>query len=135
MREALNLRPTTRTIIRQPQGLFSSDRDLARSLSARVTEGSRLAFVANFAAAVTEAYRRARAISHCLPPLPASIETLPLSEEAVSLAERFGTAIARHEPESAAYLIGAVYATALPEAYRASKGIFYTPPELVERLL
>ncbi|HTT79095.1 MAG TPA: N-6 DNA methylase [Stellaceae bacterium] len=37
--------------------------------------------------------------------------------------------------EQAAYVVGTAYTTALPEAYRATHGIFYTPPELVERLL
>ena len=39
------------------------------------------------------------------------------------------------EPRSAAYFAGAVYMTTLPEVYRATHGVFYTPPELVDRLV
>ena len=33
------------------------------------------------------------------------------------------------------HLAGALYTTALPAAYRSTHGIFYTPPQLVDRLL
>jgi hypothetical protein len=60
---------------------------------------------------------------------------IPLSLDAAAAAARLGAAIATMPAERAVYVVGTVYTTALPEAYRAAHGIFYTPPQLVERLL
>jgi adenine-specific DNA-methyltransferase len=52
-----------------------------------------------------------------------------------SLAEAKGEALAHLAPEFAAHQIGRLYTGLLPPDYRASRGIYYTPPPLVERLL
>ena len=39
------------------------------------------------------------------------------------------------DPEEAVHAIGLTYTGMLPPAYRASRGIFYTPPQLTARLL
>jgi len=62
-------------------------------------------------------------------PLPALVD--PLS----SAAEGFGAAVARSEPISAGHLIGEIYTALLPGEFRATHGVFYTPPPLVARLL
>ena len=51
------------------------------------------------------------------------------------MAHDFGRALANADPRYAAYMVGVVYTSTLPEAYRTTHGIFYTPPELVERLV
>ena len=50
-------------------------------------------------------------------------------------ATQMGDALAQLEPRLAASLSGVIYTTALPETFRAAHGIFYTPPELADRLI
>lgn len=52
-----------------------------------------------------------------------------------SVAESMGALAAHLEPEIAAYQIGLTYTYLLPQSYRSSHGIFYTPPVLTERLI
>jgi adenine-specific DNA-methyltransferase len=110
------------------------DRDLARSLSAVLAEHHRLAFAQSFTYAVLRACWQACDLSPRLSP-PETVELVALSADAIAAAERIGVAVTQLEPKRAAYVVGTVYTTALPEAYRAAHGIFYTPPELVEQLL
>lgn len=58
-----------------------------------------------------------------------------LPEPAAASANSIGSAAAAFEPEAAAYAIGQTYTAMLPPAYRASHGIFYTPPQLTARLI
>lgn len=46
-----------------------------------------------------------------------------------------GEAAARLDVSRAAYVLGSTYAAMLPERYRREHGVFYTPPNLAERLL
>ena len=110
------------------------DRDIAKALSAEIAEQHRLAFARGFTFTVMQACRAVSTGAHPLT-RPEGIELLPLSPEAMTAAEQFGEALARLEPRFAAYLTGIIYTTALPETYRAAHGIFYTPPQLVDRLL
>src|SRR5260370_20601872 len=131
-----NLKPRTRvTEAGSADATSEIDRDVARLLSAAVAEDNRLAFARSFAAAIVEACWKV----HELQPNPASpphaVELLALSSEAADTAEQLASKMARLEPRRAAYLIETIYATVLPDAYRASHVIFYTPPELVEQLL
>lgn len=109
-------------------------RDIARALSGQIAEQHRLEFAQSFTFAVIEACHQTSIL-----PLPVAkpdgIELLELSSEAVTVAEQFGAELAKLEPRFAAHLAGIIYTTALPEAYRAAHGIFYTPPPLVDRLL
>lgn len=58
-----------------------------------------------------------------------------LTEAMTGVAQSTGELAARLEPEIAAYQIGLTYTYVLPAAYRASHGIYYTPPVLTERLI
>jgi adenine-specific DNA-methyltransferase len=53
----------------------------------------------------------------------------------VAAADSIGKAAATFDPEAAAYAIGLIYIRMLPPSYRASYGIYYTPPQLTARLL
>lgn len=134
MGEGLNTRPAPAEIAAAIAVLAPIDRDIARSLSSQVAEDHRLVFAQSFANAVICACWQTRALK---PPLllPETVELIALPADAAAAGTRLGAAMAKIEPRLAAYLIGTVYTTALPEAYRAARGIFYTPPELVERLL
>ena len=110
------------------------DRDIARALSGQIAEKHRLAFAQSFTFAVMQACRESSVLPHPLPK-PDGIELLALSPAAMKAAEQLGDALAELEPRFAAHLAGTIYTTALPEPYRATHGIFYTPPQLVDRLL
>ena len=58
-----------------------------------------------------------------------------LPEPAAASADSIGHAAATFDPETAAYSIGLTYTGMLPPAFRASHGIFYTPPQLTARLI
>lgn len=71
-------------------------------------------------------------------PLRAFLEEFalgPLPESLAALADVLGRAAARLDVESASYQIGLVYSGMLPRTYRASRGVYYTPPALTARLL
>ena len=110
------------------------DRDIARALSSQIAEQHRLGFAQSFTFAVIQACRETSILPQPLMK-PDGIELPALSPEAMNTARRFGDALAKLEPRSAAHLAGVIYTTALPESYRAAHGIFYTPPQLVDRLL
>jgi adenine-specific DNA-methyltransferase len=110
------------------------DRDIARVLSEQIAEKQRLAFAQSFTFAVIQSCRRTSTLPHPLS-VPEGVELLALSSEAMTAARQFGDALANIEPRFAAHLTGIIYTTALPENYRATHGIFYTPPQLVDRLL
>jgi adenine-specific DNA-methyltransferase len=59
----------------------------------------------------------------------------PLETEVVERAETLGRDLAIVPQPLATYLLSTLYAGLLPDERRASGGVFYTPPALVERLL
>ena len=125
---------------RSPKALIVSaplpaiDRQIARALSGQISEKHRLAFAQAFTFAVLRACQQHLALSQALDP-PAAMKLMSLTYEAEEAAGSLGAALAKLEPRAANYLTGVIYTTALPEAYRAAHGIFYTPPSLVDRLL
>jgi adenine-specific DNA-methyltransferase len=132
MGERFNTKPAP---FESAAGAFATvDRDIARALSGQIAEQHRLAFAQSFTFAVMRACRQTSLMPHP-PAKPDGIELLALSSEALIAANQFGDALAKLEPRSAAHLAGLIYTTALPETYRAKHGIFYTPPQLVDRLL
>jgi adenine-specific DNA-methyltransferase len=58
-----------------------------------------------------------------------------LSKDARQAARRIAAGMGSLPSAEAAYAIGTLYTTLLPEVFRAQHGIFYTPPPLVECLL
>jgi adenine-specific DNA-methyltransferase len=112
---------------------FPLNQEIARSLASEIAQEQRLAFARSFTCGVIAICRRARNVASIRH--PDNVELIPLSSEASALAAALGTTAASLAPERAAYLIGTIYTATLPESYRSAHGIFYTPPELVERLL
>ncbi|HXQ66590.1 MAG TPA: N-6 DNA methylase [Alphaproteobacteria bacterium] len=109
--------------------------EIARSITARVSEGNGLAFAHSFTFAIVAQCWRSRRLDRPLALLPETVERAILTSEAADVAERLGIAIAALDARSVTHIVGTVYTTALPDAYRGKHGIFYTPPELVEHLL
>jgi adenine-specific DNA-methyltransferase len=114
--------------------LATVDRDIARALSGQMAEKHRLAFAQSFTFTVMQTCRENSLLRHPFSRVE-GVPLIDLSPEALKAARQFGEALAELEPSSAAYLAGILYTTALPKAYRAKHGIFYTPPQLVARLL
>ena len=110
------------------------DRDIARTLSGQIAEQNRLAFAQSFTFSVMQSCLEASTVPYSLS-RPEGIELVALSAEASKVARQFGGTLARLDPRDAAQLAGVIYTTALPDAYRATHGIYYTPPQLVDRLL
>ncbi len=110
------------------------DRDITKALSGQIAEQHRLAFAQSFTFAVM---RQCHELTMPAQPFtaPVGIELVPLAKDAQKAAWRFGAVLARTDPREAAHLAGVLYTTALPDTYRATHGIFYTPPQLVDRLL
>jgi adenine-specific DNA-methyltransferase len=69
----------------------------------------------------------------CPPAGPTALLDLP--ERVVAEAKDIGRDLATLPAVEANALIGRLYTQALPAAHRATSGVFYTPPALVQRLL
>ena len=110
------------------------DRDIARTLSGQIAERHRLAFARSLTFAAIEACRKAAE----LPPTvetPDGVDVHMMTAEAAKVAQEIGRAMSAMAPQNAAYMAGVIYTTALPEAYRAAHGMFFTPPALADCLL
>jgi len=109
----------------------------AFAASARGTE--RIALAHGFGQQIVVAWWRALTMADSnARPLRArlcALETAGLPASVQSLAEQIGMAAARLDPVVAAYQIGLIYTGMLPDTYRASRGIYYTPPALAARLI
>lgn len=112
---------------------------MARALADSLEPDQRLPTARGFLHATIKAYwnvRRANMpASWSLQHLPPSIETAPISESAVALAESIGAAAADLDGMEASYQIGILYTAMMPGPVRANLGAYYTPPALCERLL
>src|SRR5271157_235723 len=79
------------------------DRDIARALSSQIAEQHRLGFAQSFTFAVIQACRETSILPQPLMK-PDGVELPALSPEAMNTARRFGDALAKLEPRSAAHL-------------------------------
>ena len=110
------------------------DRDVAKALSGQIAEHHRLAFAQSFTFAVMQGCHELTTPAQPFA-APVGIELVPLARDAQKVARQFAAVLARAAPRNAAHLAGMLYTTALPDTYRATHGIFYTPTQLVDRLL
>ena len=113
----------------------SIDYELVGRLADRVPEGHRLAFARSFTGRVVAACWDALDMPVPLAPVPDAVASIALSQSVTRHAEDLAAELASCAPALLPHLLGAIYTTALPDSYRASHGIFYTPAALVDRLL
>lgn len=73
--------------------------------------------------------------SQPLRPFLQAFDVVELSAPLAAVADRFGAAMAALDVENAAYVIGRAYTEMLPAEFRATLGIYYTPPALTGRLI
>lgn len=115
---------------------LSSCRILARNLAAATaTADERLSLARQFCYHVAIFYWQGIGGSVPLRALFVSIPPVEMSEQTLSLAARMGTMAAELPPEQAVYELGLTYNVMLPDEWRSTYGVYYTPPVLAERLL
>ena len=107
-------------------------------LSASLADADRRAFAESFSAAAVAAYWQ---LMNSGTPLPGALQRLRGAHDAVLTPESHSSACAlalemqSMSTAGAAYTVGALYTALLPDRLRAERGLFYTPPQLVQFLL
>lgn len=115
---------------------LSSGRIMARALAtAAKSSTDRLSLARNFCHRTAAFYWQGIGATAPLRPLFETLSSRALSPQAAALAERMGEMAADLPPEQAIYEIGLTYNVMLPDEWRATYGVYYTPPILAERLL
>jgi adenine-specific DNA-methyltransferase len=110
-------------------------RGLARAAVQAVDDdAARLGLARAACAAVLGAYW-ARAQPGPLPRPPEGLAHASLGARVAELVDPLAAALGCVGPDRAFYELGRLYTALLPAAYRARLGVYYTPPELTERLL
>jgi adenine-specific DNA-methyltransferase len=114
------------------------DPSSAIALAATLAEANRLDFARQFLELVVTAYWAILYPDEAIPDLRLQLrasEGAALTADARSVAHRIAAGLASLPLPAAADTIGMLYATLLPQAYKAQYGIYYTPPALVGCLL
>lgn len=122
----------------EPADTLNVARIMAKALAEAMPEADRLPMARSFGYRLVAAWWNALTGGEAKFPLrpllqPLSFDQLP--EPAAASADSIGSAAAALEPEAAAYAIGLTYTSMLPPSYRASHGMFYTPPQITARLI
>lgn len=119
-----------------PDIAFADGRAIARTLvTSGADDASRLSLARGFCARVVSIYWSAVRYMPAMRGVPPEVALASLTDSACAVAADLGMAAARISPERAFYEIGRIYNTMIPEAFRACYGVYYTPPELADRLL
>lgn len=111
----------------------------ARTLAESHKGSARASLACAFVENVIETYARtiqARSGDRVgLSPCPALVPRAALDRAAIDLGQTLGEAAASLDPTEASYTLSTVYTAMLPPDFRASFGVFYTPPAITARLL
>lgn len=122
-----------------PQKTLQSGRVMAKAWAKTLDPAEHLQLAQFFLYKIIAAYWQ---VIHNRPlrqwPLPVLQTTEPngkMDNSAIAVANAIGKAAARMEVITAAYQLGNLYTTVLPEGMRSTNGVFYTPPALTRRLI
>lgn len=122
-----------------PAETLNAARIMARALAEAAPESERLGLARAFCYRLVAAWWSAITMDDRKFPLRPFLAPVPeldhLPDPAAASADSIGSAAATFDPETAAYAIGLTYTGMLPSSFRASYGVFYTPPLLTARLL
>lgn len=122
-----------------PADTLNAARIMARALAEAAPEAERLGLARAFCYRLVDAWWSALTGNDRKFPLRPFLSPVPdldhLPDPAAASADSIGGAAATFDPETAAYAIGLTYTGMLPSSFRASYGVFYTPPPLTARLL
>ena len=99
------------------------------------TEEKGIAFAQAFSYQVIKDLWRIVDASHQWDCRKPRFQTVPLNFEETMLAKEIANFFSTLNVMEYAYLIGNLYTMLLPNTYRSSNGVYYTPPVLAERLL
>lgn len=133
--------PSIETVVparSQPTDTLNAARIMAKALAEVMPDADRLPMARSFGYRLVAAWWSALTGNDAKFPLRPLLQPLPvdqLPEPAAASADSIGSAAATFEPEAAAYAIGLTYTGMLPPTYRASHGMFYTPPQITARLI
>ncbi len=116
---------------------FQAAKAAARADAAAQPVAGRVVYARGFCAAVLRRYWELMcARQHCsLPIQPLDLTPALPQPDAGALVEELAQMLVLHPTHQAAYLMGTLYTTTLPNELRAELGAYYTPPGLVTRLL
>lgn len=111
-------------------------RIMGETLAVDTEESERLAIARSFCRCVVEAWwEEISWPGEKLRAQLSDVEFAYIPSSAVASAQAMATNLAALEPEEVAFAIGSAYAAMLPQIYRSEFGVYYTPPELVARLI
>jgi adenine-specific DNA-methyltransferase len=105
-----------------------------RAQAETVAVRSQLGFAEAITVQAVQAYW-SRIAAGALPLFQPPCDTRFLPEPLAAAAAQIGDAVASSPVSEAAYNLGLLYTAMLPADWRAKHGIYYTPPELADRLL
>lgn len=115
---------------------LSSGRVMARTLAtATKSSADRLNLARHFCHRTAAFYWQGIGATTPLRPLFDTLPSQVLSAQTMTLAQRMGEMAADLAPEQAIYEIGLAYNVMLPDEWRSTYGVYYTPPLLAARLL
>lgn len=118
---------------------FNAARIMARALAEATPDDQRIQLASAFCYRLVAAWWLVLTGGDRSLPLRPLLQALPdfeqLPEPAAASADSLGHVASSMDPEGAVHAIGLTYTGMLPPSYRASRGIFYTPPQLTARLL
>ncbi|AWH86302.1 SAM-dependent methyltransferase [Flavobacterium album] len=122
-----------------PLKTLHSGRIMAKAWAKDLPENKKFDLVQNFIRQVIVVYWQ---IVHDkpvnlkrLPPFQYSFRKARLDNSATAVANALGRAVARFGVTEAAFHVGTIYTSLLPDTLRSKNGIFYTPPSLSSRLI
>ncbi|QXZ87806.1 HsdM family class I SAM-dependent methyltransferase [Rhizobium tumorigenes] len=122
-----------------PADTLNAARIMARALAEATPETERLGLARAFCYRLVAAWWSSITENDRKFPLRPFLSPVPyldhLPDPAAASADSIGSAAATFDPETAAYAIGLTYTGMLPSSFRASFGVFYTPPPLTARML
>jgi adenine-specific DNA-methyltransferase len=122
-----------------PLKTLESGRIMAKAWAKNLQEGQHLNIAQNFIKHTISAYWQTIHSSNLRQkPLPTSysaIDVRKLDNSAIAIADAMGKAAGQLNVIEAAYQLGNLYTSVIPESLRSSNGVFYTPPALTYRLI
>lgn len=139
-----SLRKSGESLSKSPQREPLADKSLqdvrarAFDLAQLSSEQTRINLARSFCIWAVNAYWNELGIQFRLPELPSSaaaIHGVAADVDAITVAKQLGRLLATLSASNASYHLGSTYAGMLPDSLRSERGMFFTPPVLVDRLL
>jgi adenine-specific DNA-methyltransferase len=122
-----------------PYEALNTGRILVKAWVGSIDESDRLNYGRSFVYALIKSYWQkfypASDSKFELPKLDKSFIPNKLDITVTSLAESLGNSASKLGLSESSFLIGEIYTASIPESERSKKGVYFTPPSLVNRLL